>query len=106
MQLETKHVTNHPGGLVERRLSGAIDHTIPGDDHPYWQSYVVFIVRDDRPADILFQCSDNTWQAYNRWPLLGSPGVNEGQTASLIFWKCQCRRREEADKALPRHLQL
>ena len=35
---------------------------------PYWQSYVIFIVRDDRPADILFQCSDNTWQAYNRWP--------------------------------------
>ena len=33
-----------------------------------WQSYIVFIVRDDRPADILFQCSDNTWQAYNRWP--------------------------------------
>ena len=21
-----------------------------------------------RPADILFQCSDNTWQVYNRWP--------------------------------------
>jgi hypothetical protein len=35
---------------------------------PYWQSYVVFIVRDRRPADILFQCSDSTWQAYNRWP--------------------------------------
>jgi hypothetical protein len=33
-----------------------------------WQSYVIFIVRDDRPADIIFQCSDNTWQAYNRWP--------------------------------------
>ena len=33
-----------------------------------WQSYTVFIVRDDRPADVLFQCSDNTWQAYNRWP--------------------------------------
>ncbi|MBI1903321.1 MAG: twin-arginine translocation signal domain-containing protein [Planctomycetia bacterium] len=33
-----------------------------------YQSYVVFIVRDDRPADLLFQCSDNTWQAYNRWP--------------------------------------
>ncbi|MBX7072309.1 MAG: hypothetical protein K1X71_04110 [Pirellulales bacterium] len=32
------------------------------------QSYVVFIVRDDRPADIIFQCSDNTWSAYNRWP--------------------------------------
>ena len=33
-----------------------------------WQSYVIFIVRDDRRADFLFQCSDNTWQAYNRWP--------------------------------------
>ncbi len=33
-----------------------------------WQSYVIFIVRDDRPADFIFQCSDNTWQAYNRWP--------------------------------------
>ena len=32
------------------------------------QSYVVFIVRDDRPCDLLFQCSDNTWAAYNRWP--------------------------------------
>jgi hypothetical protein len=32
------------------------------------QSYVIFIVRDDRPADFLFQCSDTTWQAYNRWP--------------------------------------
>jgi hypothetical protein len=32
------------------------------------QSYVIFIVRDDRKADVLFQCSDNTWQAYNRWP--------------------------------------
>jgi hypothetical protein len=32
------------------------------------QSYCVFVVRDDRQADFLFQCSDNTWQAYNRWP--------------------------------------
>jgi hypothetical protein len=33
-----------------------------------YQSYLIFIVRDDRPADFLFQCSDNTWQAYNAWP--------------------------------------
>jgi hypothetical protein len=33
-----------------------------------WQSYIIFIVRDDRRADFLFQCSDHTWQAYNRWP--------------------------------------
>jgi hypothetical protein len=32
------------------------------------QSYVIFIVRDDRPCDFLFQCSDTTWSAYNRWP--------------------------------------
>lgn len=33
-----------------------------------WQSYIIFIMRDDRRADFLFQCSDHTWQAYNRWP--------------------------------------
>jgi len=33
-----------------------------------WQSYVIFIVRDRRRADILYQASDNTWAAYNRWP--------------------------------------
>ena len=32
------------------------------------QSYVIFIVRDQRRADYVFQCSDTTWQAYNRWP--------------------------------------
>ena len=44
--------------------------TIPeSKSEPYWQSYVIFIVRDNRRADFLFQCSDNTWQAYNRWPV-------------------------------------
>lgn len=33
-----------------------------------YQSYVIFVVRDRRRADFLFQCSTNTWQAYNRWP--------------------------------------
>lgn len=33
-----------------------------------FQSYLIFIVRDDRPCDFLFQCSDTTWSAYNRWP--------------------------------------
>ena len=33
-----------------------------------WQSYLIFIVRDGRTANLLFQCSDHTWQAYNRWP--------------------------------------
>jgi hypothetical protein len=33
-----------------------------------FQSYIVFIVKDNRKVDFLFQCSDLTWQAYNRWP--------------------------------------
>ena len=53
-----------PSGVYLGRLS-----RIPeADGTNPWQSYTVFIVRDERPADILFQCSDNTWQAYNRWP--------------------------------------
>lgn len=47
---------------------GRLSTVSPNAYEPSWQSYVVFIVRDVRPADILFQCSDNTWQAYNRWP--------------------------------------
>lgn len=54
-----------PSGVYLGKLT-----TIPeSDSEPYWQSYIIFIVKDDRPADILFQCSDNTWQAYNRWPV-------------------------------------
>jgi hypothetical protein len=47
--------------------SGVYLGKLTGVKHRY-QSYVIFIVRDDRPADFLFQCSDNTWQAYNKWP--------------------------------------
>ena len=32
------------------------------------EAYVVFVVKDDRKADLLFQTSDMTWLAYNRWP--------------------------------------
>ncbi len=56
--------TDWPSGVYQGRLT-----TLPtSPDEPYWQSYVIFIVKDERPADILFQCGDNTWQAYNRWP--------------------------------------
>jgi hypothetical protein len=53
-----------PSGLYLGRMTTVPDSAA----EPYWQSYIVFIVRDDRPADVLFQCSDNTWQAYNKWP--------------------------------------
>jgi len=74
-----------PSGVYLGRLT-----TLPeGNSRPYWQSYVVFIVRDHRPADILFQCSDNTWQAYNPWPsnysVYTHPKGNEGPWADVSF---------------------
>ena len=64
--------------------------TLPDDPaEPYWQSYVIFIVRDNRPADVMFQCSDNTWQAYNRWPsdfsLYTHPQGGQGPWADVSF---------------------
>jgi hypothetical protein len=64
--------------------------TIPVNRYePYWQSSVIFIVRDRRPADLLFQCSDNTWQAYNRWPdaysLYSNPAGVQKSGADVSF---------------------
>ena len=74
-----------PSGVYIGRLTTLSD----ASGHGYWQSYVVFIVRDDRPADILFQCSDNTWQAYNEWPDKSSvythPKGNQGPWADVSF---------------------
>jgi hypothetical protein len=74
-----------PSGVYLGRLTTLVDP----DAEPYWQSYVVFIVRDDRPADILFQCSDNTWQAYNRWPnnysVYTHPRGGQGPWADVSF---------------------
>jgi len=74
-----------PSGVYLGRLT-----TLPEKDtEPYWQSYVVFIVRDNRPADILLQCSDNTWQAYNRWPddysLYTNPQGTQGPWSDVSF---------------------
>jgi len=53
-----------PSGVYLGKLT-----TIPEAKFEHaWQSYIVFVVRDRRKADILFQVSDNTWAAYNRWP--------------------------------------
>jgi hypothetical protein len=35
------------------------------------QSYVIFIVRDDRPCDLLFQCSDVTCRPTTVGPMIG-----------------------------------
>jgi hypothetical protein len=48
-------------------ISGVYVGKLSCTAHRY-QSYIIFVVRDDRKADILFQTSDTTWQAYNKWP--------------------------------------
>ncbi len=53
--------------IPEDWVSGVYLGKLSCDAHRF-QSYVIFIVRDDRKADVMFQCSDNTWQAYNKWP--------------------------------------
>ena len=67
--------------LRECNWETATSLTIPGDwpsgvylgkfslDEPFGkQSYVIFVVKDRNPSDILFQVSDLTWQSYNKWP--------------------------------------
>jgi hypothetical protein len=69
-----------PKNLIECKWAKAFSFKIPDD----WvsgvylgklstlkteaEAYIIFIVRDNRKADLLFQCSDLTWLAYNRWP--------------------------------------
>jgi hypothetical protein len=52
-----------PPGWLSGVYLGKLTRTDDGTEN-----YVIFIVRDGRPADIIVQCSDLTWQAYNRWP--------------------------------------
>jgi len=53
-----------PSGIYLGKLT-----TVPeSESDPYWQSYTIFVIRDDREANVIFQTSDNTSQAYNRWP--------------------------------------
>lgn len=82
---ELKIPSDWVSGVYLGRLSLIEDDPANG----YWQSYVVFIVHDDRPADILLQCSDNTWQAYNRWPdnysVYTHPKGTEGPWADVSF---------------------
>jgi hypothetical protein len=61
--LEIKIAKDWPSGVYLGKLS-----TLPSKNEHPWQNYIIFVVRDQRKADILFQVSDNTWQAYNKWP--------------------------------------
>lgn len=68
---------------------------------PYWESYIIFIVKDNRPVDLLFQCSDNTWQAYNRWPsnysIYTHPKGIQGPWAKVSFDRPYGRQSQYMD---------
>jgi len=86
---ETSHTLTIPADWVSGVYLGRLT-TIPASEkEPYWQSYVIFVVTDDRPCEVLFQCSDNTWQAYNQWPSKYSvythPKGNQGPWADVSF---------------------
>lgn len=86
---ETSHTLTVPKDWLSGVYLGRLT-TIPAkENEPYWQSYVIFVVTDDRPADVLFQVSDNTWQAYNQWPSIYSVYTNpkgvQGPWADVSF---------------------
>ncbi len=49
-----------PSGVYLGKLRRAEDYGV--------ESYVVFVVKEHRRTDLLFQTSDLTWNAYNKWP--------------------------------------
>ena len=80
-QPDTIHVNesnNRPGGLRECKWEPSVEFEIPDDwvsgvylgkltaKKERLQSYVIFIVRDDRPCDLLLPCSDTTWAAFDQ----------------------------------------
>lgn len=89
-----------PGDWVSGVYIGRLTTQPEATDEPYWQSYVVFVLTDDRPADFLFQCSDNTWQAYNRWPnnfsIYTHPKGVQGPWADVSFDRPYGREAQHA----------
>lgn len=58
--------------IPEQWASGVYLVKLTREDSFRAQSYIVFVVKPRRKADILVQTSDLTWQAYNKWPGLNS----------------------------------
>jgi hypothetical protein len=88
-QWDVTHSLTIPSDWISGVYLGRMTTIPEAENKPYWQSYIIFVVTDDRPADILFQCSDNTWQAYNRWPnnysVYTHPKGTQGPWADVSF---------------------
>ena len=58
-------------------------------EHYGVQSYVTFVVKSRRKADLLFQVSDITWQAYNKWP--GNDSIYTDGTPNVWYQGTEVR---------------
>lgn len=47
------------------------------------QSYIIFVVKQKRKAEVLVQVSDLTWQAYNKWP--GTNSIYDDGTPEMWY---------------------
>lgn len=66
------------------------------------QSYIIFVVKEKRKSDILFQVSDLTWQSYNKWPFRDSM-YDDGSTA---VWYTGPNVRVSFDRPYAKYPQL
>ena len=65
------------------------------------QSYVIFIVKDRRATDLLFQSSDLTWQSYNKWP-----GTDSLYDNGLDMWSSTTQVRVSFDRPYTKYCQI
>lgn len=82
--IEFRVPADWPSGVYLGKLSTIAESK---SEHA-WQSYLIFVVRDTRRADLLFQVSDNTWAAYNRWPD-GSSFYRDSHDSKAFSWQAQ-----------------
>ena len=71
-------------------VSGIYFAKLVREDRSSDGSHIVFVVRDDDgESDLLFQTSDTTWQAYNRYGgnslYTGGPGTNPGRAYKVCY---------------------
>ena len=71
-------------------VSGIYFAKLVREDQASEGSHIVFVVRDDDGhSNLLFQTSDTTWQAYNRYGgnslYVGGPGTNPGRAYKVSY---------------------
>ncbi|HWM62689.1 MAG TPA: Ig-like domain-containing protein, partial [Solirubrobacterales bacterium] len=71
-------------------VSGIYFAKLVREDQASGGSHVMFVVRDDDGgSDLLFQTSDSTWQAYNRYGgrslYAGGPGINPARAYAVSY---------------------